>query len=154
MFFGPSAGRLWSKINKKTSPGRSKIKQKIRQHLDPIFDGSWNQLGWILGGFWRPSWSQVGTKCHQNLTPKPIKKIITFLEPSGAIFGVSWLPRAVSHFCRSPFFLALGAILAPRRPQDAPRRPKTPQDAPKKPYRRSITSQDENKTAQGRLRSP
>ena len=124
MFFAPSALQLRSKIDKKASPGRSKIKQKIGQHLDPIFDGSWSQLGSILGRFWQPSWSQVGTKCHQNPTPKPIKKMITFWEPSGTIFGGFLLPRAVFQFARIALMLALGAKMGPRRP-------KKPQEAPK-----------------------
>ena len=95
MILGVSAFQLRKKIGKKSVQGRSKIKPQIGWHLDPIFDGSWSQHGWILEGFGRPSWSHVGTKCHQNPTPKPIKKIITFWEPSKAIFGGFWVPRAV-----------------------------------------------------------
>ena len=51
ILFGPSAFQLRSKIDKKASPGRSKIKQKIGQHLDPIFNG-----------FWRPTWLQDPSK--------------------------------------------------------------------------------------------
>ena len=120
MFFGPSAVQ----IHKKASPGRSKIKQKIGQHLDPIFDGSWSQLGSILGRFWRPSWNQVGTKCHQNPTPKPIKKIITFgslPERFLVDFGSQepWLNLFNSHACW---------LLGPSWRQDGP---KTPQEAPR-----------------------
>ena len=56
MFFGPSAFQLRSKINKKPSPGRSKIKQKIYQHLDPIFDRFLIQLGSNLA----PKMDQIG----------------------------------------------------------------------------------------------
>ena len=83
MFFGPSALQLRSKIDKKAFPDRLKFKHKFGQHLDPFFDGFWDQLGSILGGFWRPSWSHVGTKWHQNPISKPIKKMITFEKASG-----------------------------------------------------------------------
>ena len=66
MFFGPSALQLRSKIDKKASPDRSKIKEKCCQHLDANFDRFGSQLGSILGGFWRPSWTQVGTKWQQT----------------------------------------------------------------------------------------
>ena len=124
MFFGPSAFQLRSKIDKKASPGRSKIKQKIGQHLDPIFDGFWSQLGSILGGLWRPSWRQVGTKCHQNPTPKPIKKLITFWEPSGAILNGFWLPKAPASCVQLALMLALGAKMGPRRPKKSQEAPK------------------------------
>ena len=62
------------------------MKQKIGQHLDPFFDGFWDQLGSILGGCWRPSWTQVGTKCHQNPTTQLIKKMITFWIALGTDF--------------------------------------------------------------------
>ena len=63
------------------------MKQKIGQHLDPLFVGFWNQLGSMLGGFWRPSWTQVGTKWHQHPTTQPIKKIIIFWKASGWFFN-------------------------------------------------------------------
>ena len=56
------------------------MKKKFSQHLDPFLDIFWNQLGSIWGRFWRPNWSHVGTKCHQNQTPKPIKKNECFWE--------------------------------------------------------------------------
>ena len=76
-----------NKIDKKALPGRSKIKPKIGPHLDLIFHRFWFQLGWILGGFWRPSWSHVGTKWLQNRSQETIKKNITFGEASGENFG-------------------------------------------------------------------
>ena len=87
MILGVSAFQLRSKIRKKSVPGRSKIKPQIGWHLDPIFGGSWDQHGWILEGFGRPSWSHVGTKCHQSRTQKTIKKIITLWEASGTNFN-------------------------------------------------------------------
>ena len=129
ILFGPSASQLRIEIDKKASPGQSKIKQKIGQHLDPIFDASWTQLGSILGRFWRPSWSQVGTKCNQNPTPQPIKKIITFWDASGSILGgfscPSWGVLGGPSRVRRATFLALGTVLAPKCAQDALRGPKS-----------------------------
>ena len=87
MFFGPSALQLRSKIDKKAFPDRVEIKYKSCQHLDANLDRFGSQLGSILGGFWRPSWIQVGTKWHQNPTTQPIKKIITFWKASGTNFN-------------------------------------------------------------------
>ena len=128
ILFDPSAFQLRSEIAKKTSPGRSKFKQKIGQHLDFFFDGFWDQLGSILGGFWRPSWTQVGTKCHQNPTPKPIKKITGFRKAAGWILGGFWLSTwrvlgGPSGVRRATFLL-----LEPSWRQDGP---KTPQEAPR-----------------------
>ena len=87
-----SALQLRGQIAKKTFPERSQIQQKIDQHLDSFFDRFLNQLGSILGGFWPPSWSQVGTKSHQNQMSKLIKKRIVFWKVSGSIFGRFWGP--------------------------------------------------------------
>ena len=51
---------------------------------------TWSQLGSILGGFWAPSWNQVGTKWHQNATQQIIKKMIALGRPQDrflSIFG-------------------------------------------------------------------
>ena len=84
-----------------------------------------------------PSWTQVGTKCHQNRTQQTIKKIITFWKPSGTILGGFWLPswrgQGGSESLLFGGFLVLGAILAPRRPQDAPRSPKRRPRQPPRP---------------------
>ena len=87
MILGPTAFQLRSKIDKKASQDRSKFKHKFGQHLDPFFDGFWDQLGSILGAFCRPNWSHVGTKWHQNRISKPMKKIITFWKASGTNFN-------------------------------------------------------------------
>ena len=49
----------------------------IKKHLSnrhPNLHRFCFQLGSILGGFWEPSWSQVGTKSLQKSIPKVIKK--------------------------------------------------------------------------------
>ena len=54
------------KIDKKAFPDRVEIKKKSCQHLDANFDRFGSQLGSIWGGFWRPGWTQVGTKWQQT----------------------------------------------------------------------------------------
>ena len=91
-----------------------------------------NQLGSILGGFWEPSWSQVGTKSLQKSIPKVIKKTITISMASGWIFDRFWPPTCLPRggpridFSRSwgllgPPWGHLGAKMAPRPPQTPPR---------------------------------
>ena len=128
MFFGPSAFQLRSKIHKKASPGRSKIKQKIGQHLDRIFDASWSQLGSILEGFWRPSWNQVATKWFQNSIPKTVKKSSLFGSPPDGFlvdFGSQHASQEGAPEIDFRRFFAswglLGAKMAPRPPQTPPR---------------------------------
>ena len=89
MFLGPSAVQLRTKIDKKASPERPKIKQKIGQHLDPILDGFWNQLGSIFGGFWRPSWAQNRAEIGQKSVCKPVENMIENVLKKGS-------PRAAS----------------------------------------------------------
>ena len=108
-FFGPSALQLRSKIDKKASPDRVKIKEKCCQHLDANFDRFGSQLGSILGGFWRPSWTQVGTKWQQNPTPQPIKNMIIFWKASGTIFNKFLVPTRRAR-------MGLGRHLGPRPP--------------------------------------
>ena len=116
------------KLTKKRPQTDQKSSKKNTHHVDPILNRFLNHLGSILRGFWRPSWKQVGTKCHQKPTPNPIKQILLFRTPPdkfwmdlgsplrgpGGIKSCSWL-----------VVLALGALLGPRWPQDAPRSPKT-----------------------------
>ena len=149
MFFGPSALQLRCKIDKKASTDRSKIKEKCCQHLDANFDRFGSQLGSILGGFWRPSWTQVGTKWQQNPIPPPIKNMITVEKASGRILKGFWsqLGSNLDHLGLHPAadVGSLGAPSAglctqgsPRPPQDPP---KTPQDPPKTSPRHPKTPQ-------------
>ena len=105
-------------------------KQLSNQH--PNLHRFCNQLDSILGGFWEPSWSQVGTKSFQKSIPKVIKKTITISMASGWIFDRFWpptcLPRGGTRidFSRSwgllgPPWGHLGAKMAPRPPQTPPR---------------------------------
>ena len=136
MILAISAFQLRSKIDKKASQDRSKFKHKFGQHLDPFFDGFWDQLGSILGAFCRPSWSHVGTKWHQNPISKPIKKMITFWKASGTNFN-QFLVDFGSNLGgpggsnESVFWWLVGSWsqdapkTPPRAPQEAPRAPKS-----------------------------
>ena len=124
MFFGPSAFQLRSKIGKKASPGRSKIKQKNGQHLDPIL----MDLGTNLARFWEGFGGQVGTKLGPNATKtrpqNQSKKLSLFGSPPD---------RFLMDFgSQEPFSNLLGSLscwlLGPSWRQDGP---KTPQEAPR-----------------------
>ena len=57
---------FWSilglKISEKSNKNQSKKESKIRCKLGWILDGSWTDLGAILGPSWGAKWCQVGTK--------------------------------------------------------------------------------------------
>ena len=100
---------------------------------------TWSQLGSILGGFWAPSWNQVGTKWHQNATQQIIKKMIAlgrpqdrFLSIFGSNLGGPGWERELGFgvFFRS--WGLLGAKMAPRATQEAPG---AAQEAPRHPPR-------------------
>ena len=86
-FFGTPAFQLQIKIDKKTSPDRSKFKQKFGQHLDPFFDGFWEQLGSIFGKLLaaklEPCWHQMASKPN----PKTNQKTTAFWKASGTNFN-------------------------------------------------------------------
>ena len=68
---------------------RSFPKQLSNQH--PNLHRFWDQLGSIWGGFWEPSWSQVGTKSLQKWIQKATQQMITFWIAPRSIFGRFWL---------------------------------------------------------------
>ena len=76
MLFGPSAFQLRTNIDKKVSPGRSKIKQTSGQHLDPILNRFWSQLGLISVRFWRPSWAPNRPEINQKTICAAIENMI------------------------------------------------------------------------------
>ena len=135
MILGVSAFQLRRKIKKKSVQGRSKIRPQIGWQPDPIFDGSWDQHGWILEGFGRPSWSHVGTKCHQSRTQKTIKKIITFWEPPERILMNFWWILAPTWGGQGgPTNQFLGDYVGSWS-QDAPRPLQEPHKRPQEPPR-------------------
>ena len=89
------------------------------------------QLGPILGGFWRPTWGQIGTKSVQKSITKVIIKMITFRIALGTDFDRFWTPkwpprggpRGSDELGFRYFFCSwyhLGAKMAPRPPQIPP----------------------------------
>ena len=137
MMLGVPAFQLRRKIRKKSVAGPSKIKPQIGCHLDPIFDGSWSQHGWIWEGFGRPSWSHVGTQCHQNRTQKSMKKIITLWEAAGTNFN-EFLVDLGSNLggpggSNESVFWWLCWLLEPRCPKTPPRALQEAHRAPKRP---------------------
>ena len=99
---------------------------------------TWSQLGLMLGGFWVPSWSQVGTEWHQNTTQQTIKKNCSW-KASRSIFVDFWVQlggsRVVAQNQVLELFLAFGAFLRPRWPQEPPKRPQdTLQDRCVEPF--------------------
>ena len=92
IILGPSAPNLDAKLTKERPQTDEKWSKKLVSILIPFL----MDFGTNLNRFWEGFGGQVGAKCHQNSTPKPIKKMITFWEPSGTIFDGFSLPRAVS----------------------------------------------------------
>ena len=134
MFFATSAMSCYVRKPIKMVP-TSIRKQLSNQHPNLHRFGS--QLGPILGGFWRPSWGQVGTQSIQKSITKVIIKMITFRIALGTNFDRFWAPRwAPRGGPRNHFSRSLG-LLGPSWGQDGPkilpRTPKTLQEPPKRP---------------------
>ena len=107
-----------------------KNESKIWSASRSLFFWFWNQLGSILGGFGRPSWTQVGTKWHQNPSTQPIKKLITFWIALGTDFsGFWWILLSNWGSKTLPLCVLFGHILAlearihPRALQEPPQEP-------------------------------
>ena len=134
MVFATSAMPCWGKKSTKMVP-RAFPKQLSNQH--PNLHRFWSQLASILGGFWEPSWGQVGTKSLQKSIQKMIKKMITFWMALGSDFWRFWLPLGGSRGDpRMDPRMTFGGLFGswgpdppkspPRAPQEPPRAPKTP----------------------------
>ena len=97
MFFGPSVVQLRSKINKKAFPGGSNIKQKIGQHLDPIFDWflepSWVDFGTVLATKLEPSWSQMLPKPNTKSNQKNYHFLEALRNDFGWILASKLVPK-------------------------------------------------------------
>ena len=127
MFFATSAMPCWCKKSTNMVP-RALQKQLSNQH--PNLHRFWNQLGSILGGFWEPSWNQVGTKSLQKSIQKISKKIITFWISFGPIFGGFWPPTSTSKGVQRNGFWRSWGGLGPSWIQDGP------QTSPRGPWDR------------------
>ena len=135
MILGVSAFQLRRKIRKKSVPGRSKIKPQIGWHLDPIFGGSWDQHGWILEGFGRPSWSHVGTQWHQSWTQESMKKSSLFGRPPEPILMNFWWILAPTWGGQGGPTNQLFGDYVGSWSQDAPRPLQEPHKRPQEPPR-------------------
>ena len=111
MVFATSAMPCWGNKSMTKIP-RACQKQFSNQH--PNLHLIWSQLASILGGFWEPSWSQVGTKSLQKSIQKDIKKMITFWIALGSNFHGFWPPFGSQDGAQNPH---LGAKIGPRPPK-------------------------------------
>ena len=132
MFFCPSAFQLRCKIDKKASPGRSKIKQQN-------WSASWSNFWWVLEPTWvdfgrvlvpklEPFWHQVAPKPDPTTDQKNDHSLEGLRIDFWWILGPNMAPKRRKRNWWNLYFLALGALLAPRWPQEPPKRP---QDASK-----------------------
>ena len=109
MIFGPSAFQLRGKINKKGSPDRSKIKQKIGQHRDPFFDASWKPT-------WLPRPSQNLHKINQKSMKMGIKINHIFWTQLWANLELSWSNLWATLSQLGPTWNQLWPNMAPKSP--------------------------------------
>ena len=100
----------WGQKSIKMEP-RSFSKQLSNQH--PNLHRFWSQLGSILGGFWEPSWGQVGTKSLQKSVQKAIQKMITFWIAPRSIFGGFWLQLALQEEGENVWVFGTFSLLEP-----------------------------------------
>ena len=109
----------------KAFPDRSKINQKIDPNVSRIFDRLLNQLGWILGSFWCPSWNQVapnGTKSRPQNQSKNYRCLEGLWIDFGWIWGPTWRRQGGYDTILGRFFDSWGA---PER-RTVPKGVKTP----------------------------
>ena len=71
-----------------------------------------------------PSWDQVATKPDPTSNQKNDHFLVGLRNDFGWILAPNLPPKRRNSNLQISTFLVLGAILAPRRPQDAPRSPK------------------------------
>ena len=71
--WAPRPANLEAKMAPKSIQDRSKVDQKIDWKLDRFFDRFLVDVGSVLVGFWRPSWSQNQPEIDQSSICKPIE---------------------------------------------------------------------------------
>ena len=117
----PTSRQNWQK----NVPRLMKTQAKIDRHVGPVLNPFLNKLGSILGGFCLPSWNHVRTKWDQNPSPQRINKNCRLSESLQndfeSIFGPNMAPKRRNFSLQNRCFLALGAFLGPRWPQEAPK---------------------------------
>ena len=133
MILDPSAFQLRSKIDKTASQDRSKFKHKFGQHLDPFFDGSWNQLGSILESLGGQVGAMLGPNATKAGPEKQSKKSSLFGRPPERILmnfwwilGPTWGGQGSQTNRLFGDLLALGAKMRPRSLQEPHKRPQEP----------------------------
>ena len=80
-----------------------------------------------------PSWDQVATKPDPTSNQKNDHFLVGLRNDFGWILAPNLPPKRRNFYLQISTFLVLGAILAPRRPQDAPRSPKRRPRQPPRP---------------------
>ena len=110
----------------KSIKNRSKKRSKIRCDFGWILEGSWSDLGSILGSSWEPSWGQVGTKSLQKSIQKVIQKIITFWIALGRDFDRFWSQLGGLGGAKDLTFRTSCWCLGASWGQDAPQTPPRP----------------------------
>ena len=129
--FGPNMAPTWPP---KPSQNGAKMAQKSIKKLIKILMQILINFGADLGRFWDGFGGQVAAKFGPNATNT---RPHYFLEGLRIDFGWILAPKLAPNKGKNYFnfrvFLALGPILAPRRPQDAPRSPKRRPRQPPRP---------------------
>ena len=94
---------------------------------------TWIDFGRVLAAKLEPSWDQVATKPDPTSNQKNDHFLVGLRNDFGWILAPNLPPKRRNSNWQISTFLALGAILAPRRPQDAPRSPKRRPRQPPRP---------------------
>ena len=113
-------------------PKPDKIQPKINQTSIKKWNKRsmqfWIDFGKILGGFWKPSWVQVGPRIGKKINFKSIDFLIacsieswSILNGFWAQLGTKWGFLILLGASFGGVLVALGAKMAPRSPQEGPK---------------------------------
>ena len=132
----PRPSNFEAKLTKKRPQTDQNSTKKLISILIPFL----MDFGTNLGRFWEGFGGQVGAMLAPNAIktrPQNQSKNECFLESLWVdfewILAPNMAPKGRNFYLQISTFLALGAILAPRRPQDAPRSPKRRPRQPPRP---------------------
>ena len=95
---------------------RSLPKQVSNQH--PNLHRFWNQFGFILGGFWEPSWYQMAPKVDAQRYQKNDHLLNRSWKQFSSILGSIWEAKFASQIGLRSHFVALGTQDSSKTPQD------------------------------------
>ena len=111
---------------------RSLPKQVSNQH--PNLHRFWNQFGFILGGFWEPSWYQMASKVDAKRYQKNDHLLNRSWKQFSSILGSIWEAKFAFEIGLRSHFVALGTQDSSKTPQDPSQdRFLKPQDPPNTP---------------------